>query len=49
MDVTIHDIEITDSVSSTALSKIQCESSTDEELQLLVKTSNTGWLCSAFQ
>ena len=43
LDVTIHDIEITDSVSITALSKIWHESSTDEELQLLVKTINTGW------
>ena len=31
MDVSMHDIEITNSVSSTALSKIQQESSTDEE------------------
>ena len=48
LDVTIHDIEITDSVSSTALSKIQCENSTDEELQLLIKTINTGWPHSTF-
>ena len=49
LDVTIHDIKITDSVSTTALSKIWHESSTDEELQLLVKTINTGWPHSAFQ
>ena len=49
LDVTIHDIEITGSISSTALSKIWCESSTDEELQLLVKTINTGWQSSTFQ
>ena len=41
LDVTIHDIEITDSISSTALSNIWYESSADEELQLLVKTINT--------
>ena len=29
--------------------KIWCESSTDEELQLLVKTFNTGWPHSTFQ
>ena len=49
MDVTIHDIEITDFVSSTAFSKIQHGSSTDEESQLLMKTINTGWPHSAFQ
>ena len=48
LDVTIHDIEITDSVPSTALSIIWHESSTDEELQLLLKTINTGWPHIAF-
>ena len=47
LDVTIHDIEITDS--GTALSKIWHESSIDEELQPLMKTINTRWPCSAFQ